>query len=344
MIEVDILIIGSGISALKSFYEAKNLGKNVLSIDSQGYDGGYAQILNKIYKIIRTPLFIDSNDVNFFQNLGIDVECVEVEHKILKQGDYIAKTLGFSDIDVQENWFIKWLNNTKLCFNTKFFNDLKKTFSISSNKFHYVASIRKIDVEKKIAILSTGNIIKYNKLIYTWPLQLLPHYFYTNKIKEYVHNTINELKQKYTSLYINTIIAKKIEKDRDIDMNKKIVIYSHGTKASKMHTTLVIYLQSIKTIYTITSYTKQYPLIPGIGEKLFSELKRYKILTHNNILEKYYTNIVYGLINKIDTQIIKELEQLLENYNIILFGRLSQWTEKTVKNILIDKTIEQKLK
>lgn len=339
MMDIDVVVIGSGISALKALYVAKLYNRNALAVDVHGGDGGYIQLLDGEDAVAKAPLFIDLDEADFLHSLGIDVKCYEVKHSVLKSGNYVLKTVGFIDIDVQMNWFTRWLNSNKLCFDVELFTKLKKSYEFPTYRpIHSVANIRKIDVEKKILALSTGTIIKYSKIVYTWPLELLPQNLYPNSIKNIIEQFLNQLELKYVSLYIYTTLAKSIEPKENL-----ITIYTHATKASKIHTAIALHLHNKKIMYTATSYTKQHPLIPGIREKIVSELKKHRITNSIDALKKHYTNITYGLLNKINENILKELEQLLENHDIILFGRIAQWREKTIKEILTDKTIEQKI-
>lgn len=339
MMDVDVAVIGSGLSALKVLHLVKLYGKRALVVDVLGSDGGNLQLLDGGYEVAKLPIFMDLDDVFFLQKLGIDVACYEIEHKTLKSGNYVLKTLGFMDIDVQENWFVKWINSNRLCFDAKLFAKLKSSLGFPGYRsIHSLASIRKIDAEKKILVLSTGGIVRYSKIVYTWPLEILPQYLYPNTLKHHVLHTLGQLGLRYVSLYLYLAVARNTE-----SVDNRITIYTHGTKASRMHTATVVYSQNMKVMYIATSHTNHHPLIPGVGEKIISELRKHRIASPTDILKKHDINVTYGLLNRINESTIKELEQLLENYNIILFGRVAQWREKTVRGILTDKTIEQKI-
>ena len=118
---------------------------------------------------------------------------------------------------------------------------------------------------------------------------------------------------------------------------KNIVKFIHATKASRMHTTLLIPLNDDTTLlYTITSFSNKYPLLPGIVEKLYSELRKFKILTEfDKVVHEIPITYLYGILSKPDTTLISELEEVLINeYNIELFGRIAEWHEYNVSELL----------
>lgn len=336
MIEVEVLVIGSGIAALKAIQTAKDCNRKALAVDFSYSDGGYTQIINSIYRVLKAPLFINIDDVIFFNNLGIEVSCFENNTTILKEGDYIAKTLGYTSIDIQKNWFLEWVNRRKLCFHSNLFEELKKALGFEQSKsIHIPSNIRKIDVEKKIAVLTSGELIKYRKLIYTWPLPSLPKLLYPKYIENLVNEAIKNLKLVNIPAYILTLTLPKENNEENIKM------YIHSTKASRMHTAITLNTENTKLLYIITTYSKNYPLLPGINEKLLSEIRKFKIASLKKIIKEYGLNIAYALINKIDKQKIIETEQKLTNHDIQFFGRLGQWKEQTVKEILQNKDLNQ---
>lgn len=337
MINVEVIVIGSGIAALKALQTAKQCGKKALAVDPSYSNGGYIQLLDSDYLIPKAPLFIHSSDVDFFQSLGIDLECLNVELDVLKEGGYIAKTLGFTDIIVQKNWFYEWVNSKELCLHKNLFYEIKKTLGFEYTKpIHAVSSIRKIDLERKVVVLTTGELVKYKQLVYTWPLPRLPELLFPEEVKNYASKLISSLNLKQISSYIMTAVVSESS-----GVEKKIKIYIHSTKASKMHTAITFNVDNHQVLYVITSHSNNYPLLPGINEKLLSEVRKFKITSPKNIIKEYGLNITYTLINNVDIQQLEEVKQKLEEYNVHLFGRLGLWKDQTVKEILQNKELQQ---
>ncbi|MEM1645946.1 MAG: hypothetical protein QXL96_08810 [Ignisphaera sp.] len=334
---MDVIVIGSGIASLKALHVANELGKKVIAIDSTYVDGGYVQVIDKEVLLPKAPFFVHEEDVDFFYSLGIEFKCLDVEVFILKNGNYITKTLGYSNIDVQKNWFYEWINRRKLCLHRNLFSALKKSLGYTETlPIHITSSIRRIDLANRIVALTSGEIIKYEKLVYTWPLPLLPKLLVPETIKNNVAQMLNNLDLQYVSSYILTVVLPK-------NKQNKIKIHIHSTKASRMHTAISISTGEHRVLYAITSYTKNYSLLPGIYEKLISELRRFKILSLKDIIKGYGLNITYALINKVKSKHIEELKQKLEEYNVYLYGRLGLWREQIIKEIIQDKKLEKTL-
>lgn len=329
MRDTDIIVIGSGASALATLYTARELGLSAMAVDSAYVDGGYLQTIDTPYTIQKAPFFIYRNELNFFSSLGIDAECLDVEVKLIKEGDYRKKTLGFSGLDVQKNWFTEWINTGTLCLKPFLFKELKKALGFQEDRpIHVVSNVRRIDMRRKVVALTIGDIVKYNRLIYTWPLEILPRYIYPEDTRKRVAEIIEGLGLDYTSIYILTSALRNRRQDRGIE------IYVHATKASRMHTAILVNTDDCAVLYAITSYSKEYPLLPGIYEKMISELKRYRIAKKHDMVKSYSINIVYGLINKVNQNTLRELEQYLQEHDIYIFGRLAQWQEGSIKDII----------
>ncbi|MEM1560499.1 MAG: hypothetical protein QXZ41_02495 [Ignisphaera sp.] len=330
MLEVDILVVGSGIATLKALQVAEELGRRFIAVDSTYLDGGYAQVLEKETWLPKAPLFVYEEDVDFFRSLGIEVRCFDVNVSTIKSGDYTAKTLSYTDIDVQKNWFLEWINSKKLCLHKNIFSELKKVLGYVYDKpIHIASGIRRIDLAYNVAALTNGVIVKFKQLIYTWPLPLLPKLLAPENVKQNIAQMVESLNLKHVSTYILVALLAS-----SANCGNKLEIYVHSTKASKMHTAVSFNIEEQKILYAITSYTKNNPLLPGIHEKLISELKRFKIATPKNIEKTYGQNITYALISKTNPRQIEELKQKLLQLNVYLYGRLGQWREQTIKEII----------
>lgn len=327
-IEVDVAIIGSGVAALRALYTARQLNKLAIAVDASYTDGGYLQVIDG--SIPKAPLFLTKDSIKLFEKLGIEVECFDVELKVVKEGDYNAKALGFTYIDIQRNWFSEWLNQSSLCFGLDIFNRLKMSLGFPRDKhIHLQSSIRRIDVRRRVITLTTGDIIRFRRLVYTWPLELLPKYVFPMDERTKIEELVRSMGVDYVSVYILTVLLSK--ESRGLN---PIEIYTHATKASRMHTAISVSIKDLRLVYAITSYSKSYPLLPGIQEKLLSELRKHRIAQPINIIKDYGVNIVYGLINKVDVNMMKKLDEVLNKVDIYLFGRLAQWRDLSVVELL----------
>lgn len=336
MIEVDIVVIGSGVSALSALSIAKSLGKKAIAVDLVYLDGGYLQALDSDTHVHKTPVFIGSEDVGFFEKLGVDIVCLEPELVVIKKNSYLDKTLGFAGIDVQRNWFIEWVNSRKLCTSPDMFSKLKKALGFEKDRLiHIPSGPRKIDAEKKIIALASGELVKYKHIVYTWPLSTIHRYLRPADLAKKIKEHVEGLSLDYVSIYM---LSAQLQ---NRDSQDKLRIYTHETKASRMHTAIALDLKKTSLVYAITSYSRRYPLLPGIYEKMLSEIRRFRISTPLAIAKGYGINIVYGLISKASTQALEHLKNTLDEIDIHLFGRLGQWRDQTVREILEDREIQQ---
>lgn len=322
-------VVGSGLAALTALAVARASGATAIAIDASYRDGGYLQVIEGVAPVPKAPLFLDEADARALNSLGIEVECLDVEVDVVKHGDYNSKTLGFSEVNVQRNWFTWWIESKRLCISLDLFNNLKRVFGLPKDRpIHIASNIRKIDLSKNVLALSCGSAVKYRKLVYTWPLTHLPRLVYPRDYGYKIDELVKGLGIDFVSLYMLTALLPRREAESDA-----IEIYVHSTKASKMHTAIVTPAQGISALYAITSYSKRYPLVAGINEKLLSELRKHRIATPKEIIGRHSLNIVFGLINKPHTS-LKPLAQLLETFNVYLFGRVAQWREYSVGEML----------
>lgn len=336
MFEVDVLVIGSGVAALTILRIARECGRKAVAVDHSYSDGGYIQVLDHHYAVSKSPIFLQVREVDYLQSLGVDVKCLDVRTVVLKKGNYLAKTLGFTDIDVQRNWFYEWINSEKLCLCKNLFHEIKKGLGFEEEKpIHIPSNVRRIDLEKKVIALNIGEIIKFKQLVYTWPLPKLPYIIYPENLKKTIDNSVSSLNLQSIPSYILTTVLKK---DRDLE---NIEIYIHSTKASKFHTAITFNTNDSRVLYTITSYSKEYPLLAGINEKLLSEIRKFKLAPLNSIVKEYGLNIAYALINRVDHKKIQELTQKLREYNVYLFGRLGLWKDQSVVEIIQNSEVSQ---
>lgn len=336
MIEVDVAVVGSGVAALKALCVAREANRSAIAVDAPYSDGGYLQLLDDL-GVPKAPFFVYPAEAGFFERLGVSMECLDVAVRTVKTGDYGSKTAGFAGFDVQRNWFLEWVEQRRLCTARNAFGDLKKALGLPADRpIHIASSIRRIDVARRVLALSSGEIVRFGLLVYTWPLPLLPRYVSPEEARQRIATEIEGLVLDHASAYI--IAAPTTAPGNTIE------IYTHGTKASRMHTAIKLAVGGTPMLYTVTSYSKKYPLLPGIHEKLLSELRRHKIANPQTLKKRHSINIAYALLNNTDQNKIKNLEQILQNHNIAIYGRLGQWKDRTVKEILEDEKLYQTIK
>lgn len=335
MIEVDVAIVGTGIAAIKTASVARDLGRSYLAVDSTYSRGGYAGIVGRVYRYLQSPLFIPQKLVELIRGSGIadGIRCYSVERYIVKEGPIERKILGYRAVQVQRNWFMEWLEQKTLCYTNSILQHIESLLRVSlMGKSITASSIRRIDLDRGIMALSNGILIRFRKLVYTWPLDLLPRYIYAEKGIDRIVELIGKLNLDYISIHTLSSISKE-----DV-VGDAVQFYTHGTKASRFHTAVKIPVDSYRIVYIITSYSSSYPLIPGATEKLLSETRKYKLVDASKIIEYNVSQTVYALINQIDRSLLNELQQTLQEYNTILYGRLGMWRDCDIYTVVTEPT------
>jgi len=329
MIDIDIAVIGSGLAALKAVSTAKTFNKSYIAIDSTYSVGGYIQSIGRVYRYLKSPLFIPQKAIDILEenNIKHNIKCYNVIKNILKEGSIDIKTAGYRSISIQRNWFKEWLEQKTLCYSNEVFKYIELLLKTSLKERFIASNIRKIDLDKSIIALSNGLIIKFKRLIYTWPLDLLPRYIYGERSREVIE-IIKSLNLDYISIYTLSYISIEAEARNDIEF------YIHGTRASRLHTAIKIPIDSYSITYIVTSYSSSYPLLPGITEKLYSEAKKYMLIDTSKTIEYNTSEAIYALINNIDRDAFNKLQQTFSEYNIVLYGRLGMWRESDIYSML----------
>jgi hypothetical protein len=339
---IDVAIIGSGVAALKVYsilFHSRNL--NPLIIDFSPL-GGILASANFVYKYPRIPIFIDSNIINLFTTCN--PLCYHLEVCILKEGDIIDKIKGFAPFDVQRLWIYELAEKKTACFLPHLSKCILALLNVGNETIRRVRdSIRKVDITNKVIATLQGLTFRYKSLIYTWPLDLLMKIISNindPSISALINDVIN--KAKYVSIYTRSYVI--YEKSSKYD-EPKIELYLHGTKASRVHTIIKIPIaNNITLLYALTSYSEYYPLLPGIGDKIHSELKRHKVLTPSmQVLDYSDTNIVYGFLNTLPEEALEKVKEKLQGYNIMLFGRIAEWREYDVPSLLFKRDLHIKI-
>ncbi len=335
IIEVDVAIIGSGLSAIKATSIFHDLNKKVIMIDSQSSEGGLLQSVNGGLELTKIPMFVD---LDLVQKIKVnEVECFNVERIVLKEGNIKAKILGYSDIIVEMTWIDKWLSKNNWCYSPNIINPIKKYLGISGRNLYLVSNIRRINIDRQLIALSNGILVRYKKLIYTWPLNILNMYLFSNEesVKETVKKKIENLSLRNISMYIVLLVSPLAMKEQHL------TIYQHGTKASKFHTAVKFQFYNNLVLYLMTSFSKEHTLAAGIGEKLLSEARKYRLIDTKKIVKRHDVAIMHALLNNVDDKKINELKECLLEKNIILYGRSALWRDLEISEILFDRSLEQ---
>ncbi len=316
MRKVAVLLLGVSFPSLYVLkeLEARHI-HDVLAVDVKPRIGG---ILAPIQSILGTisliPVVSECNTKN---------QCIDSEVIMVKQGDYLSKLVGYTNPDeYQRLWLKEWLEIFSRGKVTIDLNPLEKAPRLTKPRI--VTNIRKIDIDKKVAALSNGTIIMFERLISSWPLDIL-----LSKLTK-VPSSCLELKHhlNYVSAHLS-IFIEKLEEHLD-----KAYIYIHATKASRFHTALKIPLtQPYAVTYVFTSFSHAYPLLPGITEKILSEMRKFKIVNEHNIVDERHVVITYFALSKAPKDLLEQCIDELRSEGIDCVSRLSVWREMALHEL-----------
>jgi len=341
--EYDVVIVGSGISALVCYKEALDSGFRPILVDANSRIGGlasYHEVSTGRSSIMvpLVPLIISCSSMNVDARIrDFCTEPLKVSLIPLKGADtYVDKVRGFSDKPMQKSWFEVWLESNYACIIRKPLDLVFTLLSIDAlNLRKLIANISSIDIERKIVFTSIGTAIKYRKtLIYTWPLDLLPKILYSSNpsVTNSVNQLIDLLNLEPVGVYTTTLVFPRS------DAHDAASLYIHGTRASRMHTALKLSIGELDAIYAFTSVSKRYKPIGGLTEKIFSDLKKHRVSDPDSAVDEFSLYIHYGILNEVNTNLIRELVGILHDSDIRLYGRIALWREVGILDLVFGTT------
>ncbi len=327
-VEVELLVFGSGVAALTVIAVAKRRGLRTLVVDPDpSFGASIAYSTERDIAIQRVPVLLTLQEL---EALSIPKSCaleLNVEPIVLKEGDYRAKVCGYSSKQYQTPWPLRWVEKRDtLYYVPNLLDYVVNVLGLSRKDIlsHVVSNLRVIDLSKRVAVLSLGTIIRFRNAVWTWPCDTLFRHLAKRDREELSELSKNLEELEFVGMHILSVAS--IE-------HRKPTMYIHATKASRMHTAITIPISdNISLTYAITSFSRSYPLLPGITEKLLSELRRFHIVDVKKIaVERVYTTM-YGALPEGVT--LEKLVEELQCRGLILWGRLALLREISVVDII----------
>ncbi len=314
---VDVLALGTSITTLK-LMQLMNEYRDVkiIAVDCSPRPGG---IIAPISTIIGRVSLVPLLGVDSAKSLKFNVETV-----IVKDGDYVSKVHAFENhTHFQEPWFIRWRKafaSSKSMYITVDTEPIVPRLSRS----RIVSNIRKIFIERRIAALSTGATYRFRYLVTAWPLDVLLRK--VTPLPNSCSNIVNQLRS--IAVHISLFVEELTK-----ESSGHAIMYIHSTKASRFHTAIKLFLGRYAITYAYTSFTHSYPLLPGITEKIISEMKRFRIVNEERIVDERHAAYMYAALSKTDC--IRECLEELEGYDILCVGRLGTWREASINDLYV---------
>ncbi len=322
-VQVDIVILGSGISSLYLAKILEEYSVRYLIIDYEKSLGGSISLMEDLgirYPRMPILLFEIPEKYRLYANNCFSLENIEV--LTIKEGDFLAKCLGFLDPQrFQEPWIYRWIHLVRSLHKAYLATSLVRNIVSSFKNFvnFLRASIVRIDAARKVIVTHHGCIVKYRKLVSTIPMDVLLNKI-ANLPKEIVAPRI-EVCQDTVGLLVLTVVRR-----RHSDDAPRILI--HGTKASRFVAMLLIPFDQLSLIYVLAPFSSAYPPLPGFTEKLFSELRKFNVCKDSEVLSERTFITLYAALSRIEN--LERFANDLRTLDIYVHGRCGSWREGSV--------------
>jgi len=312
----DIVLLGCGIHNLVIADRiAQNLKHiKVLAIDVNFKPGGCL-----------APISTIAGSVSLVPVVSIERSSdIQAEIEILKDGDFERKFAGYEDPNnFQRLWFSEWVHAFQLGKVKIELNPTRNFYRHSIPRI--LANISFISLNSRSIKLSNGIVIRYHLALSTWPLDII-----LSKIIDLPRDCAELLTHlKAVSTHI-TIVVEKLDKE----VENLVKLYLHGTRASRTHTFLKVFLGTHAIVYAYTSFSRRYPPLPGMIEKIFSELKRFKIVDMKKVVDEKHGVVTYSAISRVDRELVRKCTYTLESYGFLLCERLGIWRDSSLSDII----------
>lgn len=341
MNEADVIILGSGPSALAAASVVASLGLDYFFVDMPPLGGSLATV-GRTFRYTKIPIFLPKQLVDMLNCArGCEALCGHVEKIVLKAGALEAKIKGYMDEEFQKLRPLEWSASKESCYVFDPLGCVENYLGVSLRGARAIASsVRRLDLDRRVVALSVGTVVRYRRgLIYTWPIDALARIAVSKEAGgAELQRELTRARLCYVSMFVSSFIAKD---GADSSGRAALTLHYHGTRASRFHTAVEVHLGKLKILYMLTSHSRSYPLIAGIGEKLLSESKKYRLLDPTEILERNDVNVRYALLCRADDKALKDFAEKLAELRVALLGRLGSWKDIDLYEVLAREPVER---
>ena len=312
-----IIILGLDFSSIPLIkHLCENNIRNILvaedSIEPGYYTGTYRSagfVIEKLYS------FLDPGDKKIFDKLGAETLCARPRVRVAKPGDLIYKIACWKK-DLAPWWISGDFSETCLVRNSGDFLREKILGGCAEYTFY---TPRKIDLDKKIMVLRNGRVVKYEKLVVSYPVNRFLEASYSKDLpREYLENISN---MKWIGLLSISYGVRGEKPEWDIVL--------HATRASRTHIFSVVsnmipgtapeghYLINLQMSYCHDNHPPPDALSRGIAEARWAKL----ISDESNIVLERIFVLHHMIPYNTDLEKLDEIKKILsEKYEIFLLG------------------------
>ena len=330
-----IAVVGGGLTGLLVIRVLNRLGYCPTLIEPDFALGGLARgTVIGGNSVDAFPVFFSDNDFKRLQELGLELNVVEIEltPTLLKHGPLKAKMWGYRKgsnelvKDLEDPWPIKWKG--RLLYPRGGWSKLIASWEKTLDFKWIHESLSRIDVGGKKVKTYHGRVIVYDKLFYTLPLPEIPRRI-----------GVEFPFKPRTCHMVSISIFSKGKPGYDW------ITGFHGGTAILPHT--IVYttriidgVEGYHSVSALISYREE-GLPAGFLEQTISRLRRMNIIGADVVAERVY-NARYACINTsdIDEDVRRRLVEELGDNDIVLVGRRALWKEMSLGD-LVENVLEQ---
>lgn len=198
---------------------------------------------------------------------------------------------------------------------------------VDLERIKYNTELDRIDLDNKVAHLSTGEEIKYNRIISTMPF---------NKLMEMTGLTENK-----ESFKCNKVAVFNLGFDIDSDNNEHWIYYpDKETIFYRVGFYNNIYSSGKMSLYVEMGYSENEE-IPGeekLLEKVLLDLKKVGVITNQKLISHKFLvmNPAYVHVNSISSDELENKMNQLKSYDVYSAGRYGAWKYCSIEDNIIE--------
>ncbi|MDT7888423.1 MAG: hypothetical protein RQ885_05550 [Desulfurococcales archaeon] len=320
-----ILVLGSDLAAYSLVRGLCLDGvKGILAVDSHIEPGGYLGTQHGVgFRYEKLPLLISEASSRVFEEHGFQMVCKDVRVGVAKLGDHVSKALCWKRLDTRPWWYPDF--GGRLCYPRGGWGRvIRSILSSTCSEYTYYLP-RRVDVDRRIAVLRNGRVIKYRVLISSLPLPLLLESLYIGEGDKRIQELIKNLNLDWVDMLNISLGIRGSPPEYDI--------ITHGTMASRTHTFYIWSnidpLSSPPGHYLVEmlmSYCRDHPPPTDHASRAFAEARWAKLVTSRESIasERIYT-IPYIQPIAANRALLTEISEYLGSKGIYIIGVGGSW-------------------
>jgi len=314
--EKDLVVLGVDFSTIPLIRELCLYGyKNLMTIDQSIEPGVYTGTYRSGgFSVEKFYILLERGIAKDFSKIDAEVACVKPRIRVAKEGDLRRKTACWRNVDPW--WLPKDLDEICMIRNS---GDYVKNRVLAGCAEYTFYTPRKIDLDHKIVFLRNGRILRYKKLIASYPLNKILDILRGDEIS--IETRQDLLRRLRWTGVLSVSLGVKGSSTED-------QMVFHGTRASRTYMFLNIsnmfedvapkdhYLLNLQM-----SFCEEYPPPPDAYSRAVAEARWARLYSDDKeiVLERSFV-ISHLLPYNIDEKISDEIRYHLMSKDLYLIG------------------------